>query len=252
MRTSTPSNGWPQLPRSSGGQVDVEPGAAVGPERLGHAEQVRPGARVRVAGRAAARRAGCRRRGWRGRRRRSRGCGGEPGGLVGPAPEQRGPLALEEGQRRRPAPASASVSSVAPATSTVSRPAAEPAHPEERHRDVEALAGADAAGVESRARPPGGRRRGCGSTPFGRAAAARGEQDGEVVGRRGRRRRARRPVRRRRRRSGRASSDQTARRFGSRGWRRPERGRVGDARARSRRARRGSAGRGTRVRRSGA
>ena len=49
----------------------------------------------------------------------------------------------------RPGSGVASVSSVAPAISVESSPAAKPSGPEERHRNVEPLAGADAASVET-------------------------------------------------------------------------------------------------------
>ena len=142
---------------------------------------------------------------------------------------------------------SVSVSSVAPATSDRQEPAAEPAHPEERHRDVEALARADAprrrgpAAVAPRAPPwvwitPLGVPRLPDVNRIARSSA------GRTAGLD-----ARRPVHR-------ATSLRAVTRRSSR-WRRFGRRAVAPApaddrrrgRRRARRARRGSGGRGTRA-----
>ena len=96
MRTSTPANGRPQLPCLSAGRSRSSRCAAVRTERLGHPEEVRPGA---GGGPASSRGSTASRLPGRSDERSAAGEGGmgrEAGGLVGPAAEQRGPLPLEE------------------------------------------------------------------------------------------------------------------------------------------------------------
>ena len=180
MRTSTDGKGRPQLPCLSGRKVGVERVGRVGPERLGHAEQVRAGAgRAAVLGREhgveAARLQ--RRQVGAGERR----VGGERDGLLGPAPEQRHLLALEERQRARRLGLGLAHERRA-GDERGEEPAAEAAHPEERHRDVEAVAVAEAPRAEAlldRAERAAVRV----DHALGRAAAARREHHHHVVGR---------------------------------------------------------------------
>ena len=193
-RTSTSSNGRPQLPSLPGGSVWSRRYAAVGTERLGHAEQVRPRARARACSAGGQHRveaARAQRR--RGRRPRSRGSrasaaawSGQPRNSVTRSRSRNGSVRAGSGR--------ASVSSVAPATSVGEQAGAEPADPEERHRDVEAVVAvrrrtSSPAAVAPSA-PPW-----VWITPLGVAAAAGGEDDGEVVGGPDRRVAARRPAR---------------------------------------------------------
>ena len=81
------------------------------------------------------------------------GIGGDAGGLVGPAAEQGGPLALEEGDGAAGLGVGLGEQG-GPGDQRRQQPASEPAHPEERHRDVEPVGRADAPGIEARGRGP--------------------------------------------------------------------------------------------------
>ena len=167
MRTSTPAKGCPQLPCLPVGQVD-DRGARRSTARTSRSSRTGSPAHraraARAAGSTAARLPGP-------RLDRSavanRGCAREPRGLVGPAAEERHPLALEEveralglghrfGEQRRAGDEHAQ------------QTAREPTGPEERHRDVEAVVGADAPRVEARRHRARARRRGCGRRPSAR------------------------------------------------------------------------------------
>ena len=137
MRTSTPANGRPQLPHFARRQVEVEPVAGVRAERLGHPEQVRPRAGRRAGGRPGAPRAGCRRPSADRSAVANAGLGGEPGRLVGPAAEQGDPLALAAARASAPGSGSRLGEQRRAGDERRQQPAAEPARPEERHRDVE-------------------------------------------------------------------------------------------------------------------
>ena len=78
---------------------------------------------------------------------------------------------------------SVSVSSVAPATQRREQARAEPAHPEEGHRDVEPVVLADAAGAESRGTVAADRAAVGVDHALRASPAARGEHDDQVVGR---------------------------------------------------------------------
>ena len=139
MRTSTSANGRPQLPCLAVGQVAVEAVAAVRTERLGHAEQAGRGGPGAAGGKDRLR--GFRAAARRGRRSANPGSRGERGGLVGPAAEQRDPLAFEELQRARRLGLRLADQRRA-GDERRQQAGAEAADPEERHRDVEAVVAA--------------------------------------------------------------------------------------------------------------
>ena len=179
MRTSTSANGRPQLPRladgrsRSSGSAQYGPNDSVIPSRFGRPPAPRraPGREHRgEAVRLQVRQVGGREVGVR----------GDGDGLVGPTAEQRHPLAFEQaegrggfrlalGDQRRPG------------DERREQAGAQAAHPEERHGDVEAIAGFEAPDAEAR---PGRAER----TPVGvdhalrRAPTSRGEHDHQVVG----------------------------------------------------------------------
>ena len=249
--TSTPSNGWPQLPRfaagrsGSSGSPQYGPNVSVMPNRLARA----PGRRPLL--RRAARRPGCRRRSDERSARGEARVGGEPSGLVGPAPEQRDPLALEEGERAVGLGLGLGEQRRA-GDEHREQPAAEPARPEERHRDVEALARADAAGPRARRRVARSAPPWVWITPFGAPRLPEVNRIARSSAGPDRALRASATTGRGGLAGGSSSTVQTAseRRAGRVATARP---RAGDAaRARPRRARRGTRGRGTPARRRGA
>ena len=168
----------PAAPPLVGREVGVEAVPAIRAEGLGHPEEVRPGARGRSslgwqdgakAGVAQRREVG----GGEGR------VGRQLGGLVRPAPEQGHPLPLEEPEGAVGVRLGLGQEG-GPRQQRRDQPAAEPPGPEERHGDVEALAGADAAGLEPGGRGPQAAAVGV-DRALGAARAARGEQHDEVV-----------------------------------------------------------------------
>ena len=175
MRTSMPANGRPQLPCLRGREIEVEARAAVRAARLGHAEEVRARSGSRTLRRRQHRREA--------RRAQRREIGrGERRGARRSAPP--GPASRGTASRAR----ARGIGSCGPGSGVGLRqqrrsrdehreqPAAEAARPEERHRDVQPLSGADAARLEpGRGRP---QRAAVGvDHALRRAAAARGEQD---------------------------------------------------------------------------
>ena len=105
------------------------------------------------------------------------------GGLVGPAAEERHPFALEQAQcsLRR---GLASVMQRRTRDEDGDQAAAEPAHPEERHRDVEAFVGARGSGRRAPSCvAPAARRRGCGRPPSVSLDCRSVNDDHEVVAR---------------------------------------------------------------------
>ena len=166
MRTSMPSKGCPQLPCLPCGQVEVEPRAAVRPERLGHPEEVRPragrGPLVRRQHRGQAARAQARQVG-----RRETGVGRErarPGrasrGTASPVPARaaRGSVGLRHrlGEQRR---AGDERRSAGPPRVRRSRRTASGCRGGRRHRRRRASS-PDADGAQRA-------RRACGSSPLG-------------------------------------------------------------------------------------
>ena len=166
MRTSTPSNGCPQLPclpagRSTSSRApQYGPNVSVIPKRFARA----PGAGRCPARQHRGQAARAEARQVDGREPR---VGGQSRGLVGPAAEQRRPFPFEEleralglgdrlGEQRRARDEHAQ------------QPAGEAAGPEERHRDVEAVVGADPPRFEARRDRARARCRGCGRRPWAR------------------------------------------------------------------------------------
>ena len=201
-------------------QVLVQPVAAVGTERLGHAEEVGPGTGRRTplgrkhGGQAPVAQGG------------QVGLGearlrGQPSRLVRPATEQRRSLALEELERRRRFGLGFGQQGGA-GDQRGQEALAEPARPEEGHRDVQALARTDAAGLESRCHRTQRGTMGV-DHALGRAPGSRGEEDDHVVGRPHPLLRARAPGWPALRPPGRPSVVQTRRNDGAAGWRAPAR-----------------------------
>ena len=179
MRTSTPSKGRPQLPALAGREVEVEAVAGVrcrtsrssrrGWPRAGRRAAVRRGAPpARLPG-----------------RRLDRSAVANPGSAARAAawsghPRNNVTRSRSSSWRVAPGSGTASVTRVAPATRVDEQPDGEPAGPEERHRDVEAVVGPEAPGVEARRHRVEGAVVGV-DRALRRAPAARREQHDEVV-----------------------------------------------------------------------
>ena len=162
MRTSTPverpAAAAPcsrRAGRCPGGSPQYGPNVSVMPKRFGR----HPGPAAQVA--AAAPPPGCRAAATRGPRRRTRGWAASRGGLVGPAPEQRRPFALEQAERL-PGVGSVSVSSVAPATSTVTAARRRSRPSRRRASGCRGAPPGRRSGRRVRPPRPGARCRGCG------------------------------------------------------------------------------------------